>query len=84
MAGCTRDNNANATNCPEWMANQIYWTGSHTTAYDYQLYVQNNDWVAPNVTASPSVHRSLVRGQTTSQQYGIRPLVVVSSSAIGR
>ena len=84
MAGCTRDNNANSRNCPSWLANQTYWTGSQTSGWDYQLYVHNNDWDGPNVTSSPSSHQSLVRGQTTNQQYGIRPLVVVAASEIGR
>ena len=84
MAGCTRDNNANSTSCPAWLANQTYWTGSQTSGWDYQLYVHNNDWDGPNSYSSPSCHQSVVIGQTTSQQYGIRPLVVVAASEIGR
>ncbi len=71
MAGCGRDKNANPGVCPDWMGNQDYWTGSQIDGWDYILYMYSGN-------------KRLSRGQITSFKFGIRPIVVVQSSLIGR
>ena len=71
MAGCERDENATPGICPDWMSNQSYWTGSQIDGWDYQFYMY-------------SKIKKFARGQTTKHEYGIRPVVVVQASLIGR
>lgn len=71
MAGCGRDKNANAGVCPDWMGNQNYWTGSQISGWDYILYMYSGN-------------NRLSQGQITMFQFGIRPVIVVQASEIGR
>lgn len=71
MAGCGRDKNANAGVCPDWMGNQNYWTGSQISGWDYILYMYSGN-------------NKLSRGQITMFQFGIRPVIVVQASLIGK
>ncbi|MGM9850381.1 MAG: prepilin-type N-terminal cleavage/methylation domain-containing protein [Bacilli bacterium] len=77
MAGCERQKNANIRNCPSWMANQKYWSGSQISGWDYQLYMYNE-------SANTNSQNAFAIAQTTSFKYGIRPVVVVQASLIGR
>ena len=77
MAGCERQKNANIRNCPSWMANQKYWSGSQINGWDYQLYMYNE-------SANTNSQNAFAIAQTTSFKYGIRPVVVVQASLIGR
>lgn len=81
MGGCGHDNNANTGVCPDWMANQTYWTGSAIDGRNSQLFMENNSSTTIDAT-SEEVNKKLVVGDCYYFEFGIRPLVVVSTTSI--